>query len=241
MIKKGMVIGHIISKDGIEVEKAKTDLIINLSPPTCVKEVRSFLGHVDFYRRFIRDFSKITKPLTNLLAKEVLFHFSEDCLVAFTELKEALTSTPVLHPPIWGESFELMCDASNYAVGVVLGQRVDKKPHVIYYASHTLNDAQLNYTVTEKEFLTVVFGFEKFRLHLIGSHVIVYTDNSALKHLLSKKDAKPRLVRWILLLQEFDYELRDKKGFENLIAEHLSRTLYDRECDLIVSECFPDE
>ena len=241
MVGKGIVLGHVISKDGIEVDKAKTNLIVNLPPPTCVKEVRSFLGHVGFYRRFIKDFSKIAKPLSNLLAKDVPFHFSDDCLEAFSKLKKALTSAPVLHPPIWGESFELMCDASDYAVGVVLGQRVDKKPHVIYYASHTLNDAQLNYTVTEKEFLAVIFGFEKFRPYLIGSHVIVYTDHSALKHLLSKKDAKPRLVRWILLLQEFDCEIRDKKGSENLVADHLSRILYDRESESTVSKCFPDE
>jgi len=150
MVKKGIVLGHIISKDGIEVDKAKTNLIIILPPPTCVKEVRSFLGYASFYRRFIRDFSKIAKPLTNLLAKEVSFHFSEECLVAFTKLKEALTSAPVLHPPIWEEPFELICDASNYAVGVALGQCVDKKSHVIYYVSHILNDAQLNNAVTEK-------------------------------------------------------------------------------------------
>ena len=92
-----------------------------------------------------------------------------------------------------------MCNVSDYATGVVLGQHVDKKLHVIYYATHTLNDAQLKYTVAKKEFLAVIFGFEKFRAYLIGSHVIVYTDHTALKHLLSKKDAKPRLVRWILL------------------------------------------
>ena len=92
-----------------------------------------------------------------------------------------------------------MCDAFDYAIGVVLGQRIDRKPHIIYYASNTLNDAQLNYTVTEEEFLAVIFGFEKVSSYLIGSHVIVYTDHSALKHLFSK-DAKPRFVKWILLL-----------------------------------------
>ena len=93
-----------------------------------------------------------------------------------------------------------MCDASEYAIEVVLGQRIDRKPHVVYYASHTLNDAQLNYIVTEKEFLVVIFSFKKFRRYLIRSHVIVYTNHSALKHVLFKKDAKPRTMRWILLL-----------------------------------------
>jgi len=132
-----------------------------------------------------------------------------------------------------------MCDASDYVVGVVLGQRVDKKPHVIYYTSHALNDAQLNYTVTEKEFLAVIFGLEKFRAYLIGSHVVVYIDHSALN--LSKKDYKPRLVRWILLMQEFDCEFRDKKGSENLVANHLSRIVCSREPESQISECFPDE
>ena len=93
-----------------------------------------------------------------------------------------------------------MCDASDYAIVVVLGQRIDKKPHVIYYASHTLNDTQINYTMIEKEFLAVVFAFKRFRPYLISSHVIIVTDHAALKHLLSKKDAKPKLMRWMLLL-----------------------------------------
>jgi len=149
--------GHVISHNGIEVDKAKTNLIVNLPPPTNIKAIRSFLGHTGFYRWFIKDFSKIAKPLTSLLAKDVPFHFSKEFHVAFIKLKEALTSAPVLHPPIWGDSFELMCDASDYAVGVILGQRVDKKPHVSDYASDTLNVAQLNYTVTKKEFLAVTF------------------------------------------------------------------------------------
>ena len=99
MVKKGIVLGHIISRDRIEVDKANTSLIVNLPPPTCVKQVRSFLRHAGFYRRFIKDFSKITKPLSNLLAKDVPFHFSEECLKAFSKLKEALTSTLILHPP----------------------------------------------------------------------------------------------------------------------------------------------
>ena len=121
MVKKGIVLRHVISYGGIEVDKAKIDFIANLSPPTCVKDVRSFLGHAEFYRWFFQDFSKTAKPLTNLLAKNVPFHFSEEYFKAFNRLKKVLTSAPILHPPIWGESFELMCDASGYVVGVVLG------------------------------------------------------------------------------------------------------------------------
>jgi hypothetical protein len=177
-----------------------------------VKEIRSFLGHARFYRRFIKDFSKITRPLCRLLAKETLFEFDEECVKAFGALKEILTSTPVIRPPSWGEPFEIMCDASDYAVGAVLGQRIEKLPHVIYYACRTLNDAQLNYSTIEKELLAVIFALDKFRSYLLGSKIIIFSDHTALKYLFSKKDAKSRLIRWILLLQEFDIEIRDKKG-----------------------------
>ena len=107
---------------------------------------------------------------------------------------------------------ELMCDASDYAIGAVLGQRKEKTPSVIYYASKTLNDAQRNYTTTEKEMLAIVFALEKFRPYLLEGTTTVFTDHSALKFLLSKKDAKQRLIRWVLLLQEFNLEFKDKKG-----------------------------
>ncbi|PRQ41776.1 putative nucleotidyltransferase, Ribonuclease H [Rosa chinensis] len=155
-----------------------------------------------------------------------------------------LTEAPIIMPPDWNLPFELMCDASDYAIGAVLGQRVDKLPHAIYYASRTLNDAQLNYSTTEKELLAVVFALEKFRSYLVGTKITIFTDHAALKYLLNKKEAKPRLIRWMLLLQEFDLEIKDKKGSENVVADHLSRLVNNsntEENSLPLRESFPDE
>ena len=122
MVQEGIVLGHKISRRGIEVDKAKIEVIDKLPPPVNVKGMRSFLGHAGFYRRFIKDFSKIAKPLSNLLNKDVVFVFDDECLEAFNTLKAKLVSTPVITTPDWGQEFELMCDTSDYAVGVVPGQ-----------------------------------------------------------------------------------------------------------------------
>ncbi|GJT81290.1 reverse transcriptase domain-containing protein [Tanacetum coccineum] len=196
MVKEGIILGHKISKSGIEVDRAKVDVIAKLPHPTSVKGVRSFLGHAGFYRQFIQDFSKIARPMTHLLEKETLFIFSKECIKAFNILKKKLTEAPILVAPDWDLPFEIMCDASDYAVGAVLGQ--------------------------QKELLAVVFAFEKFRPYFVLSKTIVYTDHSDLKYLLAKQDAKPRLIRWILRLQEFDVIIRDKKGAENLTAYHFT-------------------
>ncbi|GJU72484.1 reverse transcriptase domain-containing protein [Tanacetum coccineum] len=145
MVKEGIVLGHKISKSGIEVDKAKVDVIAKLPHPTTVKGVRSFLGHAGFYRRFIQDFSKIARPMTHLLEKETPFVFSKECIEAFNILKKKLTEAPILVAPDWDLPFEIMCDASDYAVGAVLGQRKTKHFQPIHYASKTMTDAQAYY------------------------------------------------------------------------------------------------
>ncbi|KAL4302930.1 hypothetical protein GQ457_10G012940 [Hibiscus cannabinus] len=251
MVDEGIVLGHKISSKGMEVDKAKIEVISKLPPPTTVKGVRSFLGHAGFYRRFIEDFSKITKPLCSLLEQGRPFEFNEDCTKAFNLLKQKLVTAPIVEPPDWKLPFELMCDASDYAVGAVLGQRKGKIFRPIYYASKTLNDAQVNYTTTKKEMLAVIFAFDKFRSYLIGTKVIVHTDHSAIKYLLSKKDAKPRLIRWILLLQEFDIEIIDRKGTENQGRKRFRHNakgyfwdepyLFKQCADQIIRRCIPEE
>ncbi|XP_027181630.1 uncharacterized protein LOC113780007 [Coffea eugenioides] len=240
MVEHGIVLGHIVSSKGIEIDKAKIDIISALPYPANVWEVRSFLGHAGFYRRFIKDFLKIGAPLFQLLQKDVTLKFNDKCEKVFDKLKELLTSPPIIQPPDWSLPFEIMCDASDHAVGAVLGQRMGTAAHVIYYASRALSGAQLNYSTTEKELLAVIFALEKFRSYLLGAKVIVFSDHAALRYLMTKKDAKSRLIRWILLLQEFDLEVRDKKGSENLVADHLSCIPVGKESEPL-KDAFPEE
>ncbi|GJU15728.1 reverse transcriptase domain-containing protein [Tanacetum coccineum] len=181
MVKEGIVLGHKISKNGIEVDKAKVDVIAKLPHPTTVKGIRSFLGHAGFYRRFIQDFSKIARPMTRLLEKDTPFFFSKECIEAFQTLKKKLTEAPILIAPDWDLPFELMCDTSDYAIGAVLGQQKSKHFQPIHYASKTMTDAQAHYTTTEKELLAVVYAFEKFRSYLILLHKELISSSCDLK------------------------------------------------------------
>nr|GEY93671.1 hypothetical protein [Tanacetum cinerariifolium] len=175
------------------------------------------------FHDMIEQTMEISRPMTHLLEKNSPFIFSNDCIQAFKILKKKLTEAPILIAPNWDQPFELMCDASNFAIGAVLGKRTEKHFKPIHYASKTMTQAESNYTTTEKEMLAVVYAFEKFRSYLIMNKSIVYMDHSALKYLFSKKDVKARLLRWILLLQEFNFKVIDTKGAKNYVADYLSR------------------
>ena len=148
-----------------------------------------------------------------------------------------------MQAPDWELPLKVMCDASDYVVSAVLGQRKDIKPYAIYYASRTLDGAQVNYATMEKEFLAVVFALEKFRPYLINSKVIVFTDHATLKHLIKKSDSKPQLIWWTFLLQEFDLEIKDKAGLVNVVTNHLSRLGLEviPSEELPIDNPFPDE
>nr|GEY69458.1 DNA-directed DNA polymerase [Tanacetum cinerariifolium] len=179
-----------------------------------------FLVFGDSFSTCLTNLEKMLKrPMSHLLEKNAPFVFSDDCVQAFQILKKKLTEASILIALNWDQPFELMCDASVFAVRAVLGQQIEKHFRSIHYASKKITE---NYTITEKEMLALVYAFEKFRSYLIMNKSIVYTDHSALKYLFAKKDAKARLLRWILL-QEFDYKVIDTKGAENYAADHLSR------------------
>lgn len=176
-----------MSKIGIQVDKAKIDIIAKLPYPVTVKYVRPFISHAGFYRRLIEDFAKIAQPMTHLLKDYLSFNFDEASKGAHDVQKKVLVTSPVIRPPKWGMPFEIMRDASGYAVRAILGKKHGKDNHVIYYTSKTLNPAQCNYTTMEKEMLAVVFVVERFISYLHGAKVIMFTNHTALKYLMTKK------------------------------------------------------
>ena len=191
----------------------------------------------------MKDFSKIAILMCRLLENDTTFDFDEVCIEAFEELKSRLILAPIMTMSDWNESFEIMCDASVFPIGAILGQRHNKVFKDIYYVNQTLNESQENYTTMEKEMLVMVFSCDKFIPYIIGSKVFIYIDHATIRYLMMKKDSKPRLVRWVLLFQEFDLEINDKKGSENVVTDHLSllesAIVEDNAKEII--KTFPDE
>ncbi|XP_017635606.1 uncharacterized protein LOC108477587 [Gossypium arboreum] len=195
---------------------------------------------LDYVERIIEVFMDHFTVYGESLKKDKEFEFDQSCREAFDMLKHKLVLAPIVQPLYWSYPFKIMYDASDHSVGAVLRQRIEKEPHVISYASKTLDATQINYSTTEKEFLAIVFDLEKIRSYLLGTKIVVFSDYVALKYLIGKKEAKLRLIRWILLLQEFDLKMKDIKGRKNLMADHLSRIPPSKDVTSLKDD-FPDE
>lgn len=185
------------------MDTSKVEVISKLPIPTCQRDVGSFLGFTHYYRRFIENFTKIASPLFKLLTKDCEFNWNYDCQKSFESLKEKISKAPILRRPNWKLPFHISTDASDIALGVVLGQK-DLTPYAIYYTSKNLTPAELNYTITENEILVVVHAINIFRHYITGYETFVHNDHSAIRYLMNKSITHGIITRWLLLLQEFN-------------------------------------
>lgn len=216
-------LGHVINAKGISTDPDKIESILAFTEPRNITELRRFMGIISWYRRFLPDCSSVAKPLTELLKKKRKWQWGQEQTAAFLTLKERLTSAPILAVPDFNEPFCLQTDASKHGLGAVLTQVQNGGEVIIAYASRTLNKAELNYSVTEKECLAVVWGISKMRYYLEGYKFTVLTDHVSLKWLQTLQSPAGRVARWSIYLQQFEFEIKYRKGSQNRVADALSR------------------
>ena len=224
-------LGHIISSKGVVPNPENTDKVKDWKDPSTVTQVRQFLGFCSYYRRHVRNFSTIAKPLTELTKLDSPLKWTLQCQEAFSKLKTILTSPELMAYPQDKAGFILDTDACDYGIGAVLSQLQDGKERVIAYASRTLNKAEQNYCVTDKELLAVKHFIEYFRQYLLGRTFLVRSDHQALKWLFTLREPKGRIARWIEILSAFDFEIEYRPGVRHQNADGMSRCLNPRECD----------
>jgi hypothetical protein len=218
-LKEIKFLGHTISQDGISVDPEKVQEVMNWKPLTTVRQIRSFLGLAGYYRRFILDFSRIAKPMTELLKKGVKYDWSHKCEDAFHTLRQHLTTAPVLAQPDNTKPFEVYCDASGTGLGCVLMQ--DNR--VIAYASRALRPHEQNYPTHDLELAAVVHALKIWRHYLMGAHYNIYTDHKSLKYIFTQADLNMRQRRWLELIKDYDLEVHYHPGKANVVADALSR------------------
>ena len=217
-------LGHIISNKGeLKVDNRKIETIQNLVPPSNVKGVRSFIGMVSYYRKFIPNFSQIAEPLTNLTRKDVEFNWTLDHQNSFDKLKQAISSPPVLHLPVRNKPFSLFTDASQSAIGAVLTQEIEGQHRPVYFLSHHLNKTQQNWPIIEKECYAIIFALEKFRPYLEGTKFNIFSDHNPLKFIDSANNKNAKLQKWAIKISSFGGTIHYIKGKDNVCADFLSR------------------
>jgi hypothetical protein len=223
-------LGHTISKEGIFVDPSEVQEVMDWKTPKSVHQIRSFLGLAGYYHRFITDFSRIAKPMTELLKKCVKFVWSEECDKAFHTLREHLTSAPVLTQPDMSKPFEVFCDASGTGLGCVLMQ----ENRVIAYASRALRSHEKNYPTHDLELAAVVHALKLWRHYLMGNHCNIYTDHKSLKYIFTQSDLNMRQRRWLELIKDYDLEVHYHPGKANVVANALSR----KHCNYVTLESY---
>lgn len=221
--KEVAFLGHIITPEGVKPNPDKIEIIQNWPIPQNDKELRGFLGILGYYRKFIRDFAKVAKPLTNCLRKGETITHSSEFVAAFERCKQILSGSDILQYPDFSKPFILTTDASNFAIGAVLSQGSIGSDKPIAFASRTLNKSEEKYSAIEKELLAVVWACKYFRPYLYGRKFVLYTDHKPLTYGLNLKDTNNRLVHWRLSLSEFEYEIKYRPGKQNTVADSLSR------------------
>lgn len=218
-------LGYVVDRQGLHVDPEKVTAIINIPPPSNTTEVRRLVGMASWYRRFLPNFSTTIAPLTALLGKRKKWQWSEECRKSFEAIKNALASAPVLTCPDFTKPFVVQTDASAYGIGAVLSQEHDDGEHVVCYISRSLSKTERNYSTTERELLAVIFACEKLRPYLEGYHFKVITDHHSLVWLHNLREPTGRLARWVMRLQQFDFEVIHRKGKDHIIPDVLSRSV----------------
>ena len=215
-------LGHEISEKRKEVEKEKVKAIMNWREPTCVKDVQSFLGLANYYRKLIKNFSEIAAPLTRLLRKDQPFFWTNEQSEAFTMLKITLSKAPVLKLPDPTSSFIMMTDASNIGIGAVLSQKEGGRLRPVAFLSRKLKAAEENYAAHEKELLSIVYALQAWRIYLHNRNFDILTDHHPLVYLDTQPTLSRRQARWLEYMQEFKYNIRYIKSSKNVAADALS-------------------
>jgi len=216
-------LGHIVSASGIKPDSEKVKAIQKLATPSTVKEIRSFIGMCSYYRRFVPNFAKIAKPLTELTKKNRRFYWTDECQNSFENLRAALMEAPILAYPDISKPYKVYTDASNFAIGAALVQDSEMGERVIQYLSHQLNETQQRWPIIEKEAYAIVYSVQKFRPYLLGSKFTVMTDHKPLGHLFTSEMRNARVQRWAIMLDEYGCDVQYIRGSKNVVADALSR------------------